>query len=458
MAILSGQRHPADGSALKLVLPCGTWPLLLFAVGSAMVALIPWCLHPSVGVACIAGSVVLLMLAETLWRVVRRENAADQPPLDQLRRPITPLCWVALGGLLLSWGLARLPDAVPQRLFADDFDYLNDARNIPLSPAYLLRPYNEHLCVFTRIMARVVLADDASVTLRRVRLLCGLLAAVTVLAMGVLQLRLCRRPEAVLATAYFAWSPVYGEAVGWFSASSWLFGLFSFLLAWHLVVGPRARPTAVVLAAVLVTLSLLNYTVSLVGALAVTMYLLYDMQHSSKRLIALLPAMAAAALLCVLALLLGKHVVARADYAGRSFLEAIDPVRALVYLGRAPGDIAFASLRIWHTGALRPLPLVAAAGLTVTVSWLIWCGTFSHRRNVAAISATALWLFLLPYVLVTPFRSWVDYLDFVNWGRYHLWPAAGLATAASTWLTLVSERALGGEGAPRCGGPRGTGG
>ncbi len=437
MACLPGKGNPADGSPLSPFQH--VWPVVLFAAGAGIAWLLPWALRPGTAVARVAGGTVLMLLAHHALRTFVLQPAPPTMDGQPDKRPPSPFGWwwcVPLV-LLAAWFVARLPGLLPERLFADDLDYLAAAEQADRVFPYLFRPYNEHLCVFTRAVALLVVSDDRSATLQRIRWLSAALVTTAIVLLAALQWRLWRHPLVLVATAFFAWMPTYREAVNWFSASSWMFGVVVFLVAWHLVLFGPLKRNRVLLSSVLVASSLLNYTVSVVGAVVLSIYLA-GMAPGTPRRWTMAPAIAACVTLLAIGLSLGGRVVREANYGGRSFAEAIDPWNALVYLGRAPGDVALHSL-LWQRPKTRPFPATVAATTTVMVAWGLWYGAINASRTTAVACAAALWLFLLPYVVVVPFRSWVEYRDFLAWGRYHLWPAVGLALALATAIGFLTH-------------------
>ena len=432
-------RIPSQGCVIDrrpLILVAVLWPPLAFAGLSVLVVLVPWILDPSAAVAAAAGGVMMLMLAEHGWRLLREgtRSAPEPPSASSSPSPgIAVAAIVVVLGLWLLWGGA---ERLPSRLYADDLDYLNAARQPGPLLSYLFRPYNEHLCVATRAVSLLLTRVRTEQLLPCIQGVVALLYAAVVTLLVLVALRLGQSVWAVVGAVVFALAPAHRETLSWFSAAWWLIGPLLFLAAW--LAAERRSWVGLAVASTLAAVAVLNYSVSAIGGVVLSVYLIARDAGRCARWRLALPAVAAIGMALVVAIAIGTDVVQRADYGGRPFLSALRPGRSLQYLGSLPADVLL-DRGLLGGAAMRTVPRWGRVTVGFALVWLVWLGTHAGAQRHRSAAALGLWLMVFPYALIVPFRAWVLYADFLRWGRYHLWPMLGL----SLWLGALAGAVAG---------------
>ncbi len=404
------------------------WPIVLPLVTGLVGLLVPAVLRPEELFSGAVGVSLLLMAANTLAVLIRSHKTSPTVPA----RGDRALFVIAVVVLAILWLAYLTPPPSSFQLRADDHDYLNAARERGPLLRYLLTPYNEHLCVGTRLLMLPLAQLDDRTLVIAAAWWCRLAALVNLLLFSALLWRLTGTAAVLLPMCALFLVPVADEMVQWFAASQWLIGSALALAACHLSLIDRRG--AVVAAAVLAALAPLNYTISLLGILLCVGLSLAFGRRSRAALIA--AASATALALGMTAIL--PETVRTADYGGQSFTQGVASFRALYELARVPGDVATAYVPFFANPPLAP---ALAASVALAVTWIAW---FTGRRRTdlaGTISSVAVVLLVAGYSVPLLFRAWLPHRILLDSGRYHWWPHLALVLLV-TALSLAWYRWL----------------
>jgi hypothetical protein len=352
--------------------------------------------------------------------------------------PRSPPAWnwaqVVVLLLVLALWLATFRDRwLRPELAKDDYDYLAFAARWQDTWRHLLDPYNEHLCVPTRLLTWAVCAVVPAGQLPRALALAGMALFV---AACTLLLRFARREWGMpllgpVAVSLFVLTDVHREVVTWYSASQWCWALL--LLLWSLILlqsdGSRCMPRLTATAGLAVAAPF-AYAVGLFVGPITSLYAVVKSRCSihggwsvSKRaVLSLLPAAAGVCSVAGIAAWKGPEIAQRASYGGQPAARAIAPFRGVLFGVRSTVDLLV--LRNLGVERTDPLPrVVYAVAFPVLVFGV---GELIRRTQHPRAVLVGVLLILLPYAATLPFRAWVHYESFLNWSRYQLFPHLGV--------------------------------
>jgi hypothetical protein len=356
---------------------------------------------------------------------------------------LKPAGIVLLGVVLLT--LVLLPHFDRLRnptIYCDDVHRIADLQERPLTQLWF-RAFNEHVAPFFETVSwvtwkcageRLTNAPVAFTLASYVPfVLClGLLAVWVRLETGSANL-------AFVAGALFGLSPLYIEAVYWYSASS-----FTWALAWTLVVliCARSAPWAdgKFGGALLLLGSFLAPACSAIGLLAGAagfVRIVLGPRGRRQRLKAALPV---AGTLLYLGLAAGfqyAHVLR--EGVRREF----HLVPGILLALRAPSSFLLPGTLGLHE-VDRWLPGLVSVGLTCIGIAVVW--VWARRSGHAGLLAASIVLILGGYLITFPFRDSPHAHQFIRGGRFHLFPQLGavmlIALAASRWTRRLDQHPM----------------
>jgi hypothetical protein len=321
-------------------------------------------------------------------------------------------------------------------LFFDDFDYVDIGRQWSTTVEHLFVPYNEHLCVATRLFTWLICSAVTNDHLPRLMALAGmaLFAATWVPLYFFVRNEFGSAVLGLVAISVFAITTVHREVIEWYSASQWCWALLALL--WCLVIlqtGANAPGLWRLAASVVISaIAPLNYAIGLfVGPLA-TVYLLTRKCNGASISAAscVAPLLGTVLFLAVAVPLKARGVIERASYAGQTPAEAVDPLKGVLFGVRSTVDLLMARnvgiethrylRREWYAGLFIALILVLAELVE------------RSRRPIPLILGIA--MVLIPYAVTLPLRSWVQYPQFLWWTRYQLIPQLGVTLVVCSAL------------------------
>jgi hypothetical protein len=362
------------------------------------------------------------------------------PSIERVRiRRLSPvLAMVAIIGLCFLPHASRLRNP---SIYGDDGGYIAELQARPLS-TLMFRPINEHMAPLFEAISWLTW-QAAGRTLTRAPLAFTLASYVPfALCLGLLGWLICRETgsltTALAAVAFFGISPVYTEAVYWYSASSFLWALSWALIA--LLFAQEAEGTngwggrwgmaaASALAPACSAIGLL------VGPLGVIRLMAGRSDRMQSRVGALTP--------------LAGTVLYSAVCSGFRYGEILtSSIRRNADLGRgvplslqAPWDRLILGLL-----GVRDADLWLPTGLNLAISSLglfgaiLWARRNPHRGLIAG----GLWLIFGGYLLTYCFRFEHGSHWLLKVGRFHLFPQLGLslviAPALLPWLSHYDRR------------------
>jgi hypothetical protein len=403
--------------------------------------------------ALLAGEAVFALFVTTVAFCRARSESDRSPVNDQValesagRSPVAPAPgspnrpWLILA---LIFGAAlylhRWEWAKPQ-FIDDDRINLEIARSWDSTRDHLLKPFNEHLLVPTRLWAFAAVQLTTPATLPH-----SLMAGIWLLfSAALVQLFLLARRElggdgvGLLAVAAFSLTYVHHECLWWFMAAQWLWTLNLLLAVW-LILDPRT-PTAmrVNMATVAAFVGPFCFSIGLILGPCASIWI--ACRWRENRRVWWRPVVGA-----VLGLLATAPFVVeglRRDDPGSYTVQlrwfAFDFWQGLGTTARLVIDyLVFANLGLPRTVAWDVPIFYTSLGLTAA-SWPPVAAALVFPF-VAAIPAWVLakqpscWrlapfvlLIVLNFGIVVPFRSWMDYPQLSNWtARYQLLPHLGL--------------------------------
>lgn len=341
--------------------------------------------------------------------------------------------------LAMHWNRVTEP-----RLFVDDFHYVDVARSFTRTWSNLLTPFNEHVCVLTRLFTWLGCCLSGDSDPARV-LAYGGMALFSVCAIVFFVYLVRETGNAILAwagTGLFLFSAAHREIVNWYSASQWSWALL--LMLGNLVLlqrsGIRSSGRRLVATAALSAVACFNFAVgAFVGPIS-AIYLLLKSPGESPPLARWsrcgVPVVGTVVALAVLIPLKAPQVLAAASYGGRAAADAIAPFRGVLYGVRSVVDLLF--LKNLGIDVVGPSPrVVYVIGFALAVFAGGELVRLSRRPAVPALGGS---IILFADAVTLPFRAWVQYESYVQWTRYQLFPQLGVALLAVTAMDLFVPR------------------
>ena len=320
-------------------------------------------------------------------------------------------------------------------IYWDDLDFLVQSRDLETLVAFLWAPHNEHLVPIWRLLTWAVYS---AATVQYLSIAFNLVsiagwAAVVVLLDRIAASQRVRPPFRQLGVALFAVSSVYAVSVAWYSGSQTMLALAALLASTWLLLKPSRLRLALAAGGGFVAVSIIA-----TGALAVLILPIFAWRGKTRRPW-LAPALVVTgvALYAVLYLTLIRDTVAQGPHA-----PAIDPA-GLTVAARNFISSFFDVLILGSLGQIGPHPGVALWSKAIIAAALV--GGLSYvavrSKEQRKLIASGLIMIVGAWALIYTFRSWVPYDASVLWGRYHVFPLAGLALAGGAALQwMFGER------------------
>jgi hypothetical protein len=342
------------------------------------------------------------------------------------------LLYIALLWLTLFWKRWHEPT-----LQFDDFDYIALARTWPDTYQNLLTPYNEHICVPTRLLTWLICAfvDESHWSQALVRAGMALCALTWLPLMWFVHRETGSPTLALLSVSFFALTTTHQEVVMWYSASQWCWAVLvtvSTLLVLQSNEGelPLWRLAT---SAVLAGIGPLCYMVGGVAGPIGTAYLIARRQLRLSTMSlgrCALPLLGT--LICVLLLVPFKApgILKKASYRGKSIAQASSVSQGILYVLRSTVDqLLLRNLGV-DSGPRRTRVRYAAIFFVIALA----LGEFVRCSDRPILLLLGCAFVIMPYALMLPFRAWVQYDTFLEWTRYQLFPQIGFALVVCSVL------------------------
>jgi hypothetical protein len=352
---------------------------------------------------------------------------------------------VVLGCTAMAAAFLALPNFVQPRLLGDDFAILPESRDFATTIQNLWVPHNEHAMPLGRIAIWALVQIDANVDTLALR--CAFQGPLAIALATLLTYLFVRREwqqplPALLASALFGVSLRYLEVLVWYSASFWLLGFDTMLLA--LLAAQRWRRSGRNIdLALCVSFCALAPGWYAGGVLAGPFCVLYLLPRSGDsetkgvgRVRSLLPILGTLLFLAASLPQNASQIMHARHYQGRTAWEAFDPIFGLICTGRAIVDVLFVFTKPIGLSTCPPrLVPVLLAMMTGIAAW--W-----NRRASRRIILLAVGMILGHYLLTfSPRGGWLYDPDMLQWTRYHLVPWFGMVLLIVNGLAARNSRA-----------------
>lgn len=356
--------------------------------------------------------------------------------------------WAVLAVVLFLWAWFYRERWTHPVLAHDDLHYVAASIDAPNTWRTLLKPYNEHLVVPTRIWTWAW-SRGASENQLPVRLAWSTLPLFAAAAAQLFLLAFARfRSEAValVVVAVFSLTSVYSEVVDWYAASQWLFPLN--LLLWGLraaeSAGVRGERRAASMSALPALMGPFAFSMGALVGPAASLWLATKMLERGRRpsLWSGLPVLATVVALAMVAPILAAQLASE-DYrssGGRGLSETLNIPGGLVLSLRMTLEVLLLeNLGVRGTLESRPAQAGLFAALVAAILILL------RRRPAAWRIAPSLFLIVGGYAATIPLRTWVSYHDLLRWNRYQLVPQLGVALLVGELAVIGSQATPSGE-------------
>jgi hypothetical protein len=355
---------------------------------------------------------------------------------------VVSLLLLYIGSLWLNLFWHRWNEPI---LRLDDFDYIAIARTWSTTSRHLLTPYNEHICVPTRLLTWALCGFVDESQWPRALARAGMaLSVMPWIPLGWFVHRELGSPTlALLAVSFFALTTIHQEVVLWYSASQWNWALL-LTLATLLVLQSRDPDLVgwrVATSGILAAIGPLCYTIGISAGLLGTVYLFVRWRLGLTAISfwrCTVPLLGTAACLLVLVPSKAHGILDRASYGGKSVAQASSVPKGVLYGLRSTVDQLVLGNLGFDEGPKKTRVLYAMMFMVVVFG----IGESIRRDDLPVLPVVGCAFVVIPYALTLPFRTWVQYDEILRWTRYQLFPQVGFALVVCGVLAAWGPRWL----------------